>query len=74
MIKIPNGLSDRMIRFRAERNMNQRELASLCRLTVQTIGNIENGRRQGITKLTLAKIERVIGEQDGGQQFANPVL
>ena len=63
MAKIPDGLAERMINFRAKRNIGQRELAELCKLTVQTVGNIENGRRSGITKLTLAKIETVIGTE-----------
>ena len=63
-MNIPDGLAERMIRFRAKRNIGQREFAELCQLTVQTVGNIENGRRSGITKLTLANIEQVICEAE----------
>lgn len=62
MPKIPDDLAARMIEYRAKGNLSQREMAAKCSVTVQTIGNIENGRREGVTKLTLAKIEGVLNE------------
>lgn len=62
---IPGDLKQRMVDYRARESISQKELADRCKLTLQTIGNIENGRRAGITSLTLAKIENVIGKADG---------
>ena len=52
-------LADQIIRYRAEHDLNQQEFAERCGLTKQTIGAIESGLH-GITKLTQAKILRVI--------------
>lgn len=56
-------LSDEIVRYRAKHNLNQGEFAQLCNLTKQTIGAIESGRH-GITKLTRAKIMRVIESEE----------
>lgn len=56
---VVRSLSDQIIQYRARHNLNQQEFAELCSLTKQTIGAIESGRH-GITKLTRAKILRVI--------------
>ena len=58
-----NGLSDAIVNYRAKHNLNQEEFAHRCSLTKQTIGAIESGRH-GITKLTRAKIMRVIEESE----------
>lgn len=60
MPRIPDDLAARMVEYRARNDLNQRELAERCSLTIQTVGNIENGRRNTATKLTLAKIEGVL--------------
>lgn len=52
-------LADQIVRYRAEHDLNQQEFAERCGLTKQTIGAIESGLH-GITKLTRAKILRVI--------------
>lgn len=53
-----------MIEFRAKYDLSQSELAKMCRLTPQTIWNLEN-QKGGCTKLTMAKILNVIRE--GGE-------
>ena len=60
MPKIPVDFPDKMVQFRARHDMGQRRLAELCKVTTQTISYIENRRRSTATKLTLAKIEEVI--------------
>ena len=64
-MKVPEWLPVKMLEYRANHSIGQNELAKRCALTVQTIGNIENRRRDGITKLTMAKIEGVIGKNEG---------
>ncbi len=64
--KYQPSLSDMIVDFRAKHNLNQTEFARMCRLTKQTIGAIESGRH-GITKLTKAKIMRVISEVEKGE-------
>lgn len=68
MTEVPANMPERMIAYRARWNIGQRELARRCNVTTQTIGNIENRRRTGITKLTKAKIERVIGSEEDESQ------
>lgn len=55
-------LSDRMVQYRAINRMSQRELAKKCGVTVQTINSVEN-ETQSPSKLTVAKIELVIGKE-----------
>lgn len=57
------SLSDMIINYRAKHDLNQDEFARMCNLTKQTIGAIESGRH-GITKLTRAKIMRVIESEE----------
>ena len=57
------SLPDMIINYRAKHNLNQEEFAQRCNLTKQTIGAIESGRH-GITKLTKAKIMRVIESEE----------
>ena len=59
MIEMNRSLSDQIIRYRAKHDLNQAEFAQRCGLTKQTIGAIESGLH-GITKLTRAKIMRVL--------------
>lgn len=54
-------LSKKMIDYRAEQNINQAELAKRCKLTHQTICNIENCKQKP-SKITLQKILKVIGD------------
>lgn len=57
------GLSDAIVKYRAKHNLNQSEFAQRCGLTTQTIGAVESGRH-GITKLTKAKIMRVVESEE----------
>ena len=52
-------LVERMIAYRAENDLSQKELARLCNLSLVTIRYVENGTKN-VTKLTKAKIERII--------------
>lgn len=55
-------LADQIVRYRAKYNLNQQQFAERCGLTKQTIGAIESGLH-GVTKLTKAKIMRIIEEE-----------
>lgn len=55
-------LGERMLLYRARENISQTELANRCRVTKQTIYNVENGV-QNPSKLTKTKIELVIGQE-----------
>ena len=57
-------LGERMVVYRAKNRLSQRALASLCGVTSQTINSVENGVQKP-SKLTLAKIELVIGKDEG---------
>ena len=52
-------LKDLMLNYRAEHNISQHELAKMCKLSVQTICNVENGV-QSPSRLTERKILNVI--------------
>lgn len=53
-------LKEDMIKFRAEKNMSQTELAKLVGVNVMTINAIENGK-QTPRKVTEEKIRRWVG-------------
>ena len=56
-------LGDRMIRYRAENNLTQSQLAALCKISRPTVCMIEKYGTNA-TALTRAKIELVIGEEE----------
>lgn len=56
-------LQERMIGYRAKERINQTELAKRVGVTVQTINSIETGTQEP-SRLTLAKIELVIGKEE----------
>lgn len=56
-------ISERMIQYRARERINQQELADRCGVSKQTIYSIEN-ELQVPSKVTLAKIELVIGREE----------
>lgn len=58
-----SGISNKILNFRAMHNLSQLEMAKLCKLTVQTICNIENGV-QNPSKLTAQKILNVVEKSD----------
>lgn len=58
-------LREKMIRFRAENNMSQKDFAKLCKLTVQTIHYVEKGL-QNPTDLTRTKIELAMKKNEKG--------
>lgn len=56
-------LKDAILDYRAKKNISQAVFAELCNVDVMTISRIENGKNKGgVTKLTEAKIRRVIGK------------
>lgn len=56
-------LGEKMIEYRARKNISQTVLAEECGVTLQTINSIENGR-QTPSKLTEAKIRRVVEQEE----------
>lgn len=58
------SLQDRMIEYRAKEQISQTELAKRVGVTVQTINSVENGNQEP-SKITRAKIELVIGKENG---------
>lgn len=56
-------LKDRMIQYRAKERISQGELAERCGLSKQTICSIET-ETQEPSRVTVAKIELVIGKED----------
>ena len=52
-------LRQKMLDYRAKHNISQQKLAELCKLTPQTVCNIENGI-QAPSKLTKQKILNVV--------------
>ena len=56
-----NELGEKIVCYRAKYNLSQTEMAKLCKLTLQTIWNIENGV-QTPTRLTKQKILNVISK------------
>lgn len=56
-------LQDRMIQYRAKERISQSDLAERCGLSYQTINSVENGT-QDPSRITVAKIELVIGKED----------
>ena len=53
------ALSRNMVEYRARNNISQGKLAELCKLSHQTICNVEN-QVQSPTKLTAQKILNII--------------
>ena len=56
-------LGERMVFYRAKEDISQGELARRCGLSTQTVNSVENGL-QSPSKVTLAKIELVIGKEE----------
>lgn len=57
------SLQQRMIEYRARERISQTELADRCGVSYQTINSVENGK-QDPSKITVAKIELVIGREE----------
>lgn len=56
-------LQERMVEYRAKEKISQRELASRCCLSVQTINSVENGLQEPSVR-TKAMIELVVGKEE----------
>jgi DNA-binding XRE family transcriptional regulator len=57
-------LATDMFNYRVEHDMSQTDLAKLCRISIQTVNSVEN-RKQNPSKMTRAKLERVIYANEG---------
>lgn len=57
------SLKERILEFRAKHNLSQEDFANLCQVNIMTINTIETGKRNP-TKLTIAKIERVLKKDE----------
>lgn len=55
-------LSERMVQYRAKEGLSQARLAERVGVTLQTINSVETGS-QTPSKVTVAKIEQVIGKE-----------
>lgn len=58
------SLQDRMVEYRARERLSQAEFAKRCGLSTQTVCSVENGQ-QDPSRITTAKIELVIGKEEG---------
>lgn len=58
-----DNLIERIVMYRAKNSMSQVEFAKKCRVSTQTICNIENGYQEA-NKITLIKIEQVLNEKE----------
>ncbi len=56
-------LAERMIEYRAKQNISQGVLAKRCGISKQTVNFVEN-ELQKPSKVTIAKIELVIGKKE----------
>ena len=56
-------LQERMVLYRAKNRITQGELAARCGVTKQTINSVEQGKQEP-SRVTLAKIELVVGKED----------
>lgn len=59
-----NDLANRIINYRAKHRLSQKEMADRCGVSAQTISCIERGYQKP-NKLTLAKIDLVVGGENG---------
>ena len=57
-------LAERMVEYRAKERINLQELAERCGLSEVTVRSIENGSVNNPSRLTVAKIELVIGKEE----------
>lgn len=57
-------LQERIKKYRYDNVISQGEFAKQCGISKQTVNSIESGAQEA-SLLTLAKIERVIGKEEG---------
>lgn len=63
MNKELDTIREEMLNYRAKHNMSQYKLAEICKLTPQTVCNVENGVQEP-SKLTKQKILNVIRKEN----------
>lgn len=54
-------IADRVRELRAERDLDQRELAARARVSMQTVSNLETGRLRDLKVSTLSRLARALG-------------
>lgn len=59
-----NDLANKLVAYRAKYRLTQKELATKCGVSGQTISCIERGYQKP-NRVTLAKIEAVVGGENG---------
>lgn len=59
--KYISNLAFKIVCYRLDNNLTQSEFAKLCKLSAQTISNLENDRATPTVK-TLISLKRLIGE------------
>ena len=64
--RMAESLAERMLVYRARNRLSQGDLAKMCGISLQTVYHIENGIQEP-SKLTVAKIELVIGGQENAE-------
>ena len=58
-----SDIGQRMVEYRAKHNISQEEFAIKAHVCLMTVNHVENGKREP-TKLTRAKIEQIIKEDE----------
>lgn len=58
-------IGDRMLEYRARNKMSQKDFAEKCGISTQTVWTVET-HQQKPGRMTIAKIELVIGKEEEG--------
>lgn len=57
-------LAERMVEYRAKERITLQELAKRCGLSEVTVRSVENGSTDKPNRVTVAKIELVVGKEE----------
>lgn len=60
---IDKNFCEKIISYRAKHNLSGKEFAEMCKITVQTLYNVENGI-QSPSKLTVRKIINAMNDKN----------
>lgn len=60
-------LANRIVAYRAKNRLSQAEMANKCGVSTQTISLVERGQQKP-NRVTLAKIEMIIGKGETGNE------
>lgn len=61
MSELKPELAEAVVQFRARNGLNQEQFAQMCRVTKQTISNLE-AQRKPVSKITEAKVLQVMAD------------